>query len=109
MNVTGSSALGCETKRVREWLGVFCGKANDTGGTPVKVTRKKFETLHKDAPAEQRKDVLIESAEGNISLVARYIPGTDVEATFTWTDKEKVLTVWWPLDKPEPRFLGSFR
>lgn len=109
VRVTGSSALGCETKRVREWLGVFCRKPNDSGGTAVKVTRKKFETLHKDGPAEQRKDVQLDSTEGNVSLVARYVEGTDVEATFTWTDKEKVLVLWWPVGKPEPLYLGTFK
>jgi hypothetical protein len=109
VRVTGSSALGCTTKRVREWVGVFCDKPNDSGGTPVKVTRKKFETLHKGGPTEQRKDVQLESGAGRSSLVARYVAGTDVEATFTWTDKEKLLVLFWPVEKPEPMYLGAFK
>lgn len=109
INVSGSSALSCSTKRVREWVGVFCASANDSGGTPTKVKVEKAETLHKGAPAELRKDVQIKSSEGATSLVARYVPGTDVEATFSWTDKQKRLVLWWPADKPEPKILGSFK
>ncbi len=109
VNVTGSTALGCETKRVREWVGVFCAKPNDTQGTPVKVKVEKAETLHTGAPAELRHDVKITSTEGKTTLVARFVPGTDVEATFSWTDKDKRLVLWWPADKPEPRFVGAFK
>ncbi|MFT3769089.1 MAG: hypothetical protein QM820_26920 [Minicystis sp.] len=109
VNVVGLTALGCETKRVREWVGVFCAKPNEAQGTPVKVKVEKAETLHTGAPAELRRDVKITSAEGKTTLVARFVPGTDVEATFTWTDKEKRLVLWWPADKPEPRFVGSFK
>ncbi len=108
VRVTGSTALGCETKRVREWLGVFC-KTNDSGGSPMKVTVEKAETLHVGAPAELRHDVTTQASEGTISLVARYVPGTDVEATFSWTDKDRRLVLWWPAGKPEPVYLGSFK
>src|SRR4051812_37398799 len=41
VTVKGSSALGCETKMVREYLRVSCRGKNDSGGTPttVKVTK----------------------------------------------------------------------
>ena len=48
------------------------------------------------------------SGEGKVTLIARYVAGTDVEATVSWTDKEKHLVLWWPADKPEPHILGSF-
>lgn len=109
VSVTGLTAAGCQTKRVREWVGVFCTGANDTLGTPVKVKVNKAETLHAGAPVEQRKDVMTSSEEGKVTLTARYVAGTDVEATFSWTDKEKHLTLWWPADKPEPHILGAFK
>jgi hypothetical protein len=109
VNVTGSSALACDTKRVREWVGVFCGRTNDSGGTPMKAKLDKAETLHPGAPAEQRKDVKITSFVGETALVARFVAGTDVEATFSWTDKQKRLVLWWPADKPEPKLLGAFK
>ncbi len=31
VTVTGSTALGCETKRVRDWVRVYCAKPNDSG------------------------------------------------------------------------------
>jgi hypothetical protein len=110
VKVKGSTALGCETKRIREWLGVFCAKPNDANGTPVQVTLQKAEVLHAGGSVEQvRREVQISSAPGATSLVARYVPGTDVEATFSWTDKEKHLTLWWPDGKPEPLYQGAFK
>jgi hypothetical protein len=109
VSVTGSTALGCETKRVREWVRVFCAKPNDTQGTPVKVKVEKAETLRTGAPVELRRDVKTSSMEGKTTLVARFVPGTDVEATFSWTDKDKRLVLWWPAEKPEPRLVGAFK
>ena len=109
--VTGSTALGCETKRVRQWVRVLCAKPNDAGGTPVRVELKKAEVLG-PGPGEariDRKSVKTSSDEGKVSLVARYVEGSDVEAQFSWTDKEKLLVLWWAAGKPEPRQVGGFK
>jgi hypothetical protein len=111
VNVTGSTALGCETKRVRQWVRVLCAKPNDAAGTPVKVELKKAEVLG-TAPGEARivrKEVKTSSEAGTTMLMAKYVDGTDVEALFSWTDKEKLLVLWWPAGKPEPRQVGGFR
>lgn len=111
VNVTGSTALGCETKRVRQWVRVLCAKPNDAGGTPVKVELKKAEILG-SAPGQARivrKEVKTSSEQGTAMLMAKYVDGTDVEALFSWTDKEKLLVLWWPAGKPEPRQVGGFR
>ncbi len=42
-------------------------------------------------------------------IVAQYVDGVDVEALFSWSDKQAKLVLWWPGGKPEPRQLGSFK
>ena len=107
--VTGSTALGCETKRVRDWVRVHCAKPNDAGGTPVSVKLQKTEVIHGADIKNHRKNVKVSSDGDATTLIAQYIDGADVEALFSWTDKEKVLVLWWPGGKPEPRQLGAFR
>ena len=108
INVSGSTALGCETKRVRNWVRVHCAKPNDAEGTPVSVKLKKAEVLGAEV-RNHRKDVTLSSEEGETTLVARYVEGVDVEAVFKWTDRERLLVLWWPAGKAEPASLGSFR
>jgi hypothetical protein len=107
--VTGSTALGCETKRVRDWVRVQCAKPNDAGGTPVSVKLQKTEVIHGTDVQNHRKNVKASSDGDAPTLIAQYIDGADVEALFSWTDKEKVLVLWWPGGKPEPRQLGAFK
>ena len=111
VTVTGSTALGCETKRVGQWVRVLCAKPNDAAGTPVKVELKKAEVLGASAGEARivRKEVKTSSEEGKTMLIAKYVAGTDVEALFSWTDKEKLLVLWWPAGKPEPRQVGGFK
>ncbi len=110
MRVGGSTALGCDTKRVREWVRVLCEKPNDTKGTPAKVTLVKAEIIRPGEPIAQiRREVQIVSSAGKLSLVTRFVDGTDVEATFSWTDKEKHLSLFWPGGKPEPLYTGAFK
>jgi hypothetical protein len=107
--VTGSTALGCETKRVRDWVRVRCDKPNDTGGTPVSVKLQKTEVIHGTDVKNHRKNVKTSGEDDTPTLIAQYIDGADVEALFSWTDKQKVLVLWWPGGKPEPRQLGAFK
>jgi hypothetical protein len=45
---------------------------------------------------------------GVTTLIAQHVEGVDVEATFSWTDQEKLLVLFWSGGKPEPRQLGAF-
>ncbi|MFS8067747.1 MAG: hypothetical protein ACMG6S_15390 [Byssovorax sp.] len=107
--VTGSTALGCETKRVRDWVRVRCAKPNDTGGTPVSVKLQKTEVIHGTDVKNHRKNVKTSGEGDEPTIIAQYIDGADVEALFTWTDKEKLLVLWWSGGKPEPRQVGAFK
>jgi hypothetical protein len=110
IRVKGSTALGCETKRVREWVRVLCDKPNDTQGTPAEAKVEKAEVIHGPKDITQiRKEVQLASAAGSTSLITRYVEGTDVEAAFEWTDKEKHLSIFWPAGKPEPLYVGGFK
>lgn len=96
--VKGSSALGCETKLVRDWLRVRCSGLTDTNGAPlfVRLTRGDF--------AQSSTDI----GEGTISLVVPYTEGIDVEYTFTFSDRDYRLTLRWPKGAPRPTVLGVF-
>ena len=107
--VTGSTALGCDTKRVRDWVRVLCAKPNDTGGTPVEVKLKKAEVIRPGEVVQHRKNVKTSGDGGTTMLMAKYVEGLNVEATFSWTDQEKLLVLWWAAGKPEPRQLGAFK
>jgi hypothetical protein len=98
VTVTGSTALSCETKLIREWLRISCSGKNDTGGTPTSVEVKRGA----DAETET-------FAAGNVTtLVLPYEDGVNVEALFSWSDKSKRLLVTWPRGTPLPAVKGRF-
>lgn len=98
VTVKGSTALGCETRVVREWLRVSCRGKNDTGGTPVlvRVGRGAGPDVHTFANG------------GITSLVLPYVEGVDVTAIFSWTNKSHRLVVSWPRGAPKPTVLATF-
>ena len=97
VTVTGSSALACETKMIREWLRVTCRGTNDTGGTPLDVTVQ-------GKPA----DTYTFAANQVTSLVLPFVEGVNLEAVFSWTDKRAKLHVAWPRGAPMPAVKGRF-
>jgi len=99
ITVKGSSALGCETKIIREWFRVSCHGANDTGGTPtaVKVTK-----------GGDAAETFVFVTGDIASLVFPYVDGTSLEAVFSWTDKSHKLVASWPHGSPEPEIKGVF-
>ena len=99
VTVKGSSALGCQTKMVREWLRVSCSGKNDTGGTPTSVK------IDKGAGSDR----FTFAQNAVTSLVMPFEDGVQVEATFSWTDKSHKLTVSWPRGAPKPPVVGTFQ
>jgi hypothetical protein len=98
VTVKGSSALGCETKMVREYLRVSCRGKNDTGGTPtqLRITRGGAQAM-----TFVGKNVT--------SLVTPFVEGTELAVDFSWTDKSHRLEVSWPRRTPRPIVVGTFR
>ncbi|MCC6555688.1 MAG: hypothetical protein IT372_22225 [Polyangiaceae bacterium] len=98
VTVKGSSALGCETKIVREYLRVACAGKNDTGGTPT--------TVRVDRGG--RGEAMTVAADSVTILIVPFIMGIDFAATFSWTDKSHTLVVKWPHNAPKPQTVGVF-
>lgn len=97
VTVKGSSALGCETKMIREYLRISCRGKNDTGGTPKHVTLQK-------GMVENHMYV----DHGIVSLVVPYVEGINVRFVFTWSDTAHPLELKWPRGAPKPIVLGVF-
>ncbi|MBI4703349.1 MAG: hypothetical protein HY744_19720 [Deltaproteobacteria bacterium] len=98
VTVKGSSALGCETKIVRDWFRCSCRGKNDSGGTPAGVT------VARGGRGQART-----YAAGQVtSLVVPYASGAHVEAVFSWTDKSHKLVLDWPAGAPRPDVAGVF-
>lgn len=91
VTVRHSSALGCETKMVREWLRVSCRTLDkDNAPTGVQVVR----------PAGDH-ELFVYNAAGLASLVMPVRPGVDAEARFTWPKwGARTLKVSWPNGSP---------
>jgi hypothetical protein len=86
--VKESDPAGCETKRVREWLGVFCRNKSKENGVArdVKVTRGL--------------EVSAGPLPGGALLLAPLVPGQDLAATFTYEGATRELTVHVPDQGP---------
>jgi hypothetical protein len=100
VTVRGSTKLNCETKMVREWLRVSCRGKSQHGGEPTGVTVTK---------GGGRGDDFTFASNKVASLVVRFVPGVDLDARFTWTDRSANLRVWWPRGAPEPPYKGTFK
>jgi hypothetical protein len=98
ITVTGSSALSCETKLIREWLRVACRGANEGGGTPTDVVVLRGGGV----------DVETWAANQATTLLMPYVEGTNLEAKFSWTNRSERLLLWWPRGAPIPPVKGRF-
>lgn len=98
VTVKGSSALGCETKIVREYLRVSCRGKNDSGGTPTNVIIRKG----------GRGEAFTYVGAGVATLVVPFVEGIDFAADFSWTDRSHTLVVKWPRGAPRPPMVGVF-
>lgn len=99
VTVKGSSALGCETKMVREWVRISCRGKNNTGGTARSVTV--------DRGDRNRGDVFKFVSGSVVSLVYPFVAGTDFAATFTWSNGRHQLVSRWPHGAPQPSVVGE--
>lgn len=99
VTVVNSSKLGCETKALREWVRISCKNKNDTGGTPTTVVVDK---------GGGKGDTFTLAQSGITSLVFPFAEGTDLEATFGWSDKKSKFKSFWPVGTPKPPAYGAF-
>ncbi len=97
VTVKGSSALGCETKMVREYLRVSCRGKNDTGGTAKHISLQK---------GIVENHIFVD--RGVISLVVPYVEGINATFSFTWSDTAHPLVLKWPRGNAKPVIIGTF-
>jgi hypothetical protein len=88
--VAGSTAAGCETKQVREWLRVQCARAPGVRPLSAEIDRDDaHEAMALVMPQE-------------VSLLIPVVEGREVTAKVTWSDGVRLLRVAWPAGAPKP-------
>lgn len=96
ITVTGSSALNCETKMVREWLRVSCRPKG--GLVPIEV---------KSGPQNGLQAYVFNDSLKIASLVVQVVQGKSYSATFTFQEGRErwnqPLVVSWPSNAARPR------
>lgn len=91
VGVTGSSAAGCETKQVREWLKVACLKKTGRTPTGVEVLRGGEGDAH------------ALYAERSAVLLAPVLRGKHVDVRFFWAEQTQDLSIDWPATADAPK------
>ncbi|UQA57671.1 alginate O-acetyltransferase AlgX-related protein [Polyangium aurulentum] len=86
MTVTGSSAAGCETKKVREWLRLRCRQVGVVGPRPKGA--RVVSGGHGDALISLHGDVL--------TMLVPILPGDTLEAELYWQGEARTLRIEWP-------------
>lgn len=98
-DIGGARAMGCDGRRVREWIRVACAGASDSGGRPTTVQVSKGER------------VFALATDGSTSAVFGIVEGAHAEVDFAWTDRSSTLLVEWKKGEPQPvtvaRFVGN--
>ncbi len=91
--------MGCNGRRVREWIRVACSGRSDSGGRPTTV----------QVTSGDRAFAL--ASDGSISVVVPVYEGTRTEVDFAWTDGTRTLVVEWKRGEGRPatvaRFVGT--
>lgn len=94
VTVKGSSALGCETKMLREWLRVSCHQKGSLTPTGVKT---------ENSGGQQ---AFVGMFGTTSSAVVQVIKGREYSANYTWDDKGTAssakLLIQWPSDHDRP-------
>jgi len=86
MAVTGSTASGCETKKVREWLRLRCKQRGVIGPKPKGA--RVLQGGHGDAVISLYDDVL--------TVIVPIEPGDTLEAELVWEGETRALRIEWP-------------
>ncbi len=96
--VKGSTAAGCRTQIVREWLRVQCRR---------KKFADRFDAL--DLREGRSPATMITHTEDALSLVTPMTIGAPITAHFHWQRQVRELAIRWPADaEGKPRFVGTF-
>lgn len=99
VTVTGSSALNCESKAVREWVRISCKDNQASRGKPTGITVSK---------GGAKGDTFVLVAGNVASLVYPFSEGQDLAATFNWERESRGFRSQWPQGAPKPNAYGQF-
>ncbi len=95
ITVRYSGPLGCETKRVREWLRVSCRTSGSSG--------PHIQSVRIVAPTKKDPEFFTFERKGVASIVLPLRQGMDAKIEFTWTARgARVLAATWPKGAPAP-------
>ncbi len=90
-----SGPLGCETKRVREWMRVSC--RSNVGSGP------QIQTVTVLEPRKKPPDYFTYEAKGVASVVLPLRTGMNAKVAFRWSERGKrTLSATWPQGAPAP-------
>lgn len=89
--VTGSTSAGCETKRVREWVRIMCGRTTK-GDDPLRVS----------VTVDATRETLALAMPHQTSVVTPVQEGRDVVVDFVWTSHTRRLNFSWLPGAPKP-------
>ncbi len=89
--VAGSTSAGCETKRVREWVRILCGRTVK-GDDPSRVT----------VAVDPTRETLALAVPHQTSAVTPVEEGRDVVVDFAWVSHTRRLNISWPAGAAKP-------
>jgi hypothetical protein len=92
------NVVNCEVRAVREWVRVSCRKPSPGGGTPTAVVVERGKS----------KETFVYANKGVASVVAPLLPGTDLEAKFSWTDVVYAVRIAWKKTEARPDVWAHF-
>jgi hypothetical protein len=92
------NVVNCEVRAVREWVRVSCRKPSPGGGTPTAVVVERG----------KNKETFVYANKGIASVVTPLLPGTDLEAKFSWTDVVYAVRFAWKKTEPRPDVWAHF-
>lgn len=94
INVAGSTAAGCETKRIREWVRILCIPRDygDLASVPQKI----------EVGEHRARRVMTMVMPASAALTVAMAPGDSLTATFTWKHATRKLEMSWAKDAASP-------
>lgn len=90
--------VNCEVRAVREWVRVSCRKPSPGGGKPTAVVVQRGKT----------KETFTYANNGVTSVVTPLLPGTDLEAKYSWSDVVYAVRMSWSKTEPRPDVFAHF-
>lgn len=96
VEVGEAPSMGCNGRRVREWIRVACSGRSDSGGRPTTVQVTSGE------------GVFALASDGSTSAVVPVVEGTRADVDFAWTDGTRTLVVEWKKGEARPAMVGRF-